>query len=113
MIELFVVLQIVSGAVVGDAADHIRTRYEVVATLLPRLLVVRLAVDDLAALQGLAGIAAIAADTGELDVTPPLSEAERLFVAGWAARGIKTGPRAGDGQTWDAPGFEPPGAPRR
>ncbi len=113
MIELFVVLQIVSGAVGSDAADHIRARYEVVATLQPRLLVVRLAVDDLAALKGLAGIAAVAADTSELDVTPPLSEAERLFVAGWAARGIKTGPRAGDGQAWDAPGFEPPAAPRR
>lgn len=113
MIEMFVVLQMVAGAVAGDAADRVRARFEVAAALPPRLLVVRLAADDLAALQGLGGIAAVAAEPVGLNVTPPLSEAERLFAAGWAARGVKSGPRAGDGQAWDAPGFEPPDGPRR
>ncbi len=108
MVEMLVVLQIVSGVVVDDAVDTIRARYEVVAALPPRLFVVRLAVDDLVALQGLDGVSAVTDDPNEVNVTPSLSSAERLFAAGWAARGIKSGPRTGDGQAWDAPGFDPP-----
>jgi len=104
MIGMFVVLQLPAG----DAADRVRARFEVVAALPPRLLVVQLAADDLAALQRIGGIAAIAADPVGLNVTPPLSEAEQLFTAGWVARGVKSGPRAGDGLSWDAPGFEAP-----
>ena len=112
MIEMFVVLQTVLGEVAGAAADRVRARYEVAATLPPRLLVVRLAVGDLAALQGLDCVVAVTANPAELNITPPLSEAERLFLSGWAARGVKSGPRAGDGQAWDAPGFETPNGPR-
>lgn len=94
----------------GDAANRVRARFEVAAALPPRLLVVRLAADDLVALQEIDGVAVVTANPVELDVTPPLSDTERLFAAGWAARGVKSGPRAGDGLAWDAPGFEPPDA---
>ena len=113
MIERLVVLQMVAGAVAGGAADRVRARFEVAAALPPRLLVVRLAADDLAALQGIGGIAVVAADPVGLKVTPALNEAERLFAAGWAARGLKSGPRAGDGLAWDTPGFEPPDGSNR
>lgn len=108
MIEMFVVLQLAAGQGSADTADRVRSHFEVTAALPPRLLVVQLPAADLAALQELDGIAAVAANSEQLNVTPPLSEAERLFIAGWLARGDKSEPRAGDGQAWDAPGFIPP-----
>ena len=106
-------LVIVQSERQAEAFERIRAHFDVAATLPPRLLVVRVAPGQEAALRGLAGVAAVGANAAELDVDPPLSEGERLFADGWVARGAKTGPRAGESLPWDALGFEPPGAPRR
>ncbi|MBW4659775.1 MAG: hypothetical protein KME15_13945 [Drouetiella hepatica Uher 2000/2452] len=113
MIEVFVILQVVVSSVSGEAADRVRTHFEVTAALPPRILIVQIPIADLTALQELDGVAAVATNSDQLNVTPPLSETERLFIAGWMARGVKSGPRAGDGQAWDAPGFVPPDGQRR
>jgi hypothetical protein len=113
MMEMLVVLKIGPDPAGGGVADRVRTRYTVVAALPPRLLVVQLADNELAALQHLDGVETVTVDPAGLDISPPLSEVERLFAAGWAARGSKSGPRTGEGKAWDAPGFIPPGRPRR
>lgn len=113
MVEMLVVLKVGSDAAGDDAEGRLRARFAVVAALPPRLLVVQLVENELAALQHFDGVEAVGADPAGLDITPPLSEVETLFVAGWAARGEKSGPRAGEGNSWDAPGFIPPGRPRR
>lgn len=109
LIEVFVVLQM--GA--AEAPERVRARFEVVAALPPRLLVVQMFSSDLAALQKFDGVAAVSSKLSELDVKPALSETERLFVAGWMARGVKAGTRPGEGKEWDAPEFTPPDGPRR
>ncbi len=113
MVEMLVILKVSPDPAGGDVADRLRTGFTVVAALPPRLLVVQIAENELAALQHLDGVEAAIDDPSGLNITPPLSEAERLFAAGWAARGDKSGPRAGAGKAWDAPGFIPPGGPRR
>lgn len=113
MVEMLVVLKVGPDPAGRDVADRVRARFAVVAAMPPRLLVVQLVENELAALQHLDGVEAVAVDPAGLDITPPLSEVETLFTAGWAARGEKSGPRAGEGKSWDAPGFIPPGRPRR
>ncbi len=113
MVEMLVVLKVGADPTEDEAVARVRARFAVVAALPPRLLVVQLAENELAALRNFDGVAAVVIDPGGLGITPPLSEGERLFAAGWAARGEKSGPRAGEGKAWDAPGFIPPGGPHR
>jgi hypothetical protein len=40
-----------------------------------------------------------------------LDEASQLFVSAWKQRRLAKPDRIGDGQSWDAPGFEPPDRP--
>lgn len=91
------------------AAQELGARFQVVATLGPRLLVLRAGADAQAGIAALAGVQAVVADARDVAALQGLDENERLFADAWAARGRKSGPRAGDGQDWDAPGFEPPG----
>ena len=112
MVEALVVLQMLAGQPGSDAAARVREQFEVAAALPPRLLVVRTGDGDLGALRATPGVAAAVTDPAALRVEPPLSEAETLFAAGWAARD-RPKARSGDGLAWDAPGFEAPGGPRR
>lgn len=96
--------------------DLVRAQATLTATMGPRLCEVRGPTAARAGLRTLRGVAcvigreAVQAERGVIAI-PDLDEGERLFVAGWLARGRKTGPRAGAGQDWDAPGFTPPDAP--
>ena len=46
------------------------------------------------------------------DVLAGLRPEERLFVEGWTLQqASKDKSRSGDGLSWDAPGFQPPGPP--
>ena len=110
IVEMLVVLQM---AAAPGLAEEIRSRCDVVAAMPPRLFVVEIDETSAAALASWAGVAAVVTDPQVIDVTPPLTEGERLFAAGWATKGVKKGERAGEGLPWDAPGFEPPDAPRR
>jgi hypothetical protein len=49
---------------------------------------------------------------GDEGVLRELDEGARLFVQAWRQRPVVKPDRRGEGQAWDAPGFEPPGRPR-
>jgi hypothetical protein len=96
--------------------DSVRAQAALTATMGPRLCEVRGPAATRAGLSALRGVACVigreAADAERAAMAiPALNEGERLFVAGWLARGRKPGPRPGAGQDWDAPGFTPPDAP--
>lgn len=115
MDEALVVMQAGLGAAERQAClDAFRAHGTVAATMGAHLCVLRVAPGALAALRAVPGVRCVwARDAAEppADALPGLGEGERLFVAGWLARGHKRGPRPGDGRDWDAPGFTPPDAP--
>lgn len=84
---------------VATAADgqRLSAQWPVVATLPPRLLVLRLP-----------GAAPLTGTVPLDQAQPPLTESEQLFAAAWAAQGHKSAPRPGDAADWDAPDFTPP-----
>jgi hypothetical protein len=96
--------------------DRVRAQVALTATMGPRLCEVRGPSATWVGLPALRGVLCVigreAADAERAALAiPGLDEGERLFLAGWLARGRKTGPRPGAGQDWDAPGFTPPDAP--
>ncbi len=50
---------------------------------------------------------------GDVRVLDELDEGARLFVRAWQERPLSKSDRRGEGLSWDAPGFEPPGPPDR
>ncbi len=98
-VNTLLLLELAADGQLSAAAQQLRPRLHVIATLPPRLLVVQ-QTPDTDAQPG----------TVPLDhPTPPLTEAEQLFAAAWATQGRKSTTRPGDGLDWDAPGFTPPG----
>ena len=89
---------------------------KVTASLPPRLLVLQIDLAELPALQRHAAVAQVVverAQAAQLQAKPALNDAEALFALAYAARGAKSGPRLGQGQDWDSPGFTPPGGCKR
>jgi hypothetical protein len=107
MIEALVLLKSKAGA-----ADQVGHSFALAASLPPRLLVVRLTPERVEELRAHESVAAVALDVTALAQLKLISEAERLFAAGWAARGAKSAPRTGQGLHWDADGKLPPGRPK-
>ena len=100
----------------ADTAHPPALRWRIVGALPPRLLLVQIDPGELAAARAHAAVAAIVTDrpkAAALRSTPPLNDAEALFVSAFAAQGSKSGPRPGEGLDWDSPGFTPPGGPPR
>jgi hypothetical protein len=100
----------------ADTTHPPALRWTVVGAMPPRLLLVRLEPDELAAARAHPAVDALVGDRAQaaaLTPTPPLSAAEALFVSAFAAQGRKSGPRPGEGLDWDSPGFTPPGRPPR
>jgi hypothetical protein len=100
----------------ADTAHPPPLRWTIVGALPPRLLLVRLQAGDLAGVQADTTVAHVVCNGVQavaLRPTPPLDDNETLFVAAFAARGSKSGPRPGEALDWDSPGFTPPGTPRR
>jgi hypothetical protein len=96
------------------------SRWPVIATVPPRVVVLRADADGLPAIAGACRLA-IARGTddrvevvGDLAVLDELDDGARLFVEAWRtprSSASATRDRAGDGLPWDAPGFEPPDPP--
>lgn len=104
MREMVVVLKAFSEAATAAAAGCIRARFKVLAALPPRVLIVQPATpEDLAALLTAEGVADVAAGPEVLNPTPPMNDGEQLFVAGWVARGVKSGPPTGEGREGVSP----------
>jgi hypothetical protein len=99
--DTLLLLELAADGKLSAAAQRLRGQLHVVASLPPRMVVVRTALDARAALLQSAGIA----QPHEVDLT----EAEQLFADAWSAQQNKSAARPGDGADWDAPGFTPPG----
>lgn len=107
--ELLVVLAAGSADALRATVQRLGARYPVVSTLGARLLVLR--AGDAGARAGIAatpGVQAVAADAQDVAGLQGLDETEQLFASAWAAQGLKSGPRPGDGMDWDTPGLQPP-----
>ena len=91
-------------------------KFKIIDVLRSRGREVRLQAAELPTVQADAAVAHVVSERAQaaaLRPTPPLDEAEALFVAAFAAGAAKSGPRAGQGLDWDSPGFTPPGGPAR
>jgi hypothetical protein len=107
--EVLVILRPGAGT---DGLARLRSEYPVTSVMPPRIAVLS-AGAGIERVSGLPDVEAVLAQP-EDEAPPSLSEPERLFVSAWRARqhaGPKT--RAGDGLSWDAPGFLPPDPPIR
>jgi hypothetical protein len=110
MPERIVVLS-TQGASSGLA--EIQKRYRVLSVLPPRLVVVELDDTEMQAVRRLPSTQAIIARPTE--AIPSLLEPnEQLFVEAWQQRQLfQNKQRPGEGQPWDAEGFQPPDFPKR
>jgi hypothetical protein len=104
--ELLVVLDPRLGE---DTLGRLRAVATVTQVLPPRLALVRErpgATEGVTNLDGVLGVY----DDALPEPLPDLTQAEHVFVSAWEARG-RTKTRRGEGQSWDAPGFQPPDPP--
>jgi len=95
----------------GSAPDllrHLDSGLTITHRVSPRIVVLKGGDDALAEIAGRQGVNLALERGANQGSFEGLSEGERLFVAGW----ISSPPsrdRPGDGLTWDAPGYTPPG----
>ena len=97
----------------SDALERLSSRYAISQVASPRVVVVRRPQSEAdSALQARPEVVAVEQVSPE--VVAELSDTEALFVAAWAqrTRELDTKQRAGDGLSWDHPGFEPPDPPQ-
>jgi hypothetical protein len=102
----------------GQQVAELR-RWPVAAQVEPDVMVVRADLDDLEAIAPHARLAmgrlpdGSTRMVGDVGVLDELDEGARLFVRAWQERPLSKTDRRGEGLSWDAPGFEPPGPPDR
>jgi len=102
------VLVIVDASADAPVRAEVVRRLRVTQRLPPRLFIASGTPDQVAEVVRLPGVSAVL-DRGESPTpTLALNETERLYVDAWRSRGPRKD-RPGDGQSWDAPGFTPPG----
>lgn len=95
-----------------QAFDALRARYRLPLAFPPRLLAGRLDEQDAADIARLPEVEAVVSrDRGTLPGS--LDDNERLFAGAWLARLPGNKARAGEGESWDAPGFLPPDRPKK
>ncbi len=95
-------------------AARLQGAYRVLAMLRPRILVLQIEEEALTALRQDPSLAGVYDDTVPPEVLAGLRPDERLFVDGWIQQqASKDKQRRGDGLSWDAPGFQPPGPPSK
>jgi hypothetical protein len=106
------VLIVLPGASASEHVGRLQSTYRVLTLLPPRILVLEADEAALTALRADANVAGVYDRTVPPDVLAGLGPEERLFVEGWIQQQAgKDKPRRGDGLSWDAPGFQPPGPP--
>ncbi len=95
----------------AETLARISGALRVLSVLPPRLAIVEAAADDLEHLRRQPGVEAVWTDVISDPSLAALDASELLFAEGWLMRRTpKT--RLGQGQPWDAPGFEPPDGSR-
>lgn len=93
--------------------QQVSSQYEAAQSLPPRILVSLLDPDQASGIAMLPGVASVCEGSVPPDVMQKLTPGETLFTAAWTER-QRAAPmeRPAEGLTWDAPGFEPPDAPK-
>jgi hypothetical protein len=103
--------------VVDHVPDREGSAWPVVASVPPRVAVLRAGADELATIASSARLAMARTDDDRIQVVgdetalDELDDGARLFVEAWRSQAPAKSHRPGDGLPWDAPGFEPPDAP--
>lgn len=87
--------------------ERIGALVRVLRQLPPRLLIVVADEGAFTALAAIGGIQVVRSRPIPKSLLAGLSASERLFAEAWSQQG-RPKVRVGDGQPWDAPGFEPP-----
>lgn len=108
---------VTQGEILVIGGEHVVERWPVVSIMDPDIVVVRAPMVDLPAIARAARLVMVRRPDGEILVTgdesalEELSEGARLFVSAWRERRTDKPGRVGEGQPWDAAGFEPPDRP--
>lgn len=108
---------VTQGEILVVGGERVAERWPVVSTVEPDVVVVRAPVEDLPEIaRGARLVMARRADgeiltVGDESLLDDLPEGARLFISAWRARRIGKPDRVGEGQSWDAAGFEPPDRP--
>jgi hypothetical protein len=97
--------------------EQVVERWPVVSIVEPDVVVVRAPMEDLSEIARFARLVMVRRldggilITGDESVLDELPEGARLFVSAWRERRTDKPGRVGEGQSWDAAGFEPPDRP--
>ena len=106
------VLVLLPEAPASEQVGRLQSAYRVLTLLRPRIVVLEVDEQALTALRKSPDVAGVYEQTVPPDVLAGLRPEERLFVEGWSLQqASKDKSRSGDGLSWDAPGFQPPGPP--
>jgi hypothetical protein len=104
--------------VIGYMPDDGQPRWSVVALVPPLVTVLRASIEDFPMIADQARLTfarradGVTERAGDESAVDDLDEGARLFVSAWLESPTVKANRPGDGLSWDAPGFEPPGRPR-
>ena len=95
--------------------ERIRNRHAVTQVVSPRVLVVEASRSAAAGLAAISGVSVVVPGERPREVPGDLDETERVFVEAWITRmtELQSKKRAGEGLSWDAPGFIPPDRPEK
>ena len=106
------VLALLPEASASEHMGRLQSAYRIVAMLRPRIVVLEVDEQALSALRQVPGVLGVYEQSVPPGVLAGLRPEERLFVEGWMQQqASKDKSRSGDGLSWDAPGFQPPGPP--
>ncbi len=103
----------------GNAAALAPGQGRVIARVDPDILVLQAGIHALPELARRAPYAIIRWPDGKLETfgdetaLQQLDQGARLYVAAWREQALSKKDRRGQGQAWDAPGFQPPDLPGR
>jgi hypothetical protein len=108
---------VTQGEILVVDGEHVAERWPIVSIVEPQVVVVSASVEDMPEIARSARLVMARRPDGEILVVgdesslEDLSEGARLFVSAWRERRTDKPGRVGEGQSWDAAGFEPPDRP--
>lgn len=92
----------------GEGISRVGWLATVTQVLPPRLAIVEVDPDRLAAVRGIPGVVAMFEGSVPDTMRAQLNTTELLFAEAWAKNREPKKDRVGEGLSWDAEGFEPP-----
>lgn len=107
------VLLLLGGTIAAQKLlDRTSGDYRVISVLPPRMVVAEIAESELEELRRDPGVRLIVEDAVPKEIFNELTEGEKIFLNGWLLKRVSPEKkRAGDGLSWDTPGFLPPDPP--